>query len=337
MKKLLGINLSHSRFRRFGVVTIASVYLLILVGGIVRSTGSGMGCPDWPKCFGMWVPPTDVTQLPENYKEVFKVAGKEIADFNVFHTWTEYINRLIGALIGLFILVTALFSLSFWRSDRLITVLSIFTFLAVGFQGWLGSVVVATDLKPFLITLHMLMALFIVSILIYTIVRSFTHVLPVPDQPAPSLLTKLLLGCMALTLLQVVLGTQVREGIDVVARAFEGQQRELWLDEVGAMFYVHRSFSILVLILHVAFAYLLYQNFRSSSLYMRWGVGLMAVLLLEIASGIVMAYFAIPKSMQPVHLLLGTLSFGVQFVLLMLLNYKKTLATQPKAKQTVMN
>ncbi|UZR93683.1 COX15/CtaA family protein [Chondrinema litorale] len=322
---------SEKRFRNFGVITIVSVYVLILVGGIVRATGSGMGCPDWPKCFGQWVPPTNEAELPENYKEVFKVAGKEIADFNVIHTWTEYVNRLVGSLIGVFILVTCILSISFYKKDKLITVLSFITFLIVLFQGWLGSVVVSTNLKPILITLHMLLAQVIVGILLFVIFRSFGNVLSLKKLPEVTFkkVQFTLLICIALSVIQLMLGTQVREGVDVVAKSFDYQQRNLWLEEIGAVFYTHRSFSLLVLAVHAYFFFMLFKSKENvPSDTVKWAYFLGAILLTEILSGIGMAYFSIPNWLQPVHLLLGSLALGVQFILLLFINFEKFLKKQ---------
>ena len=83
-----------------------------------------MGCPDWPRCFGQWVPPTDVDQLPGNYKEIFKVGVHQIADFNVFKTWIEYINRLLGVLVGISVFATFMYSIRFFQKERRLFILS---------------------------------------------------------------------------------------------------------------------------------------------------------------------------------------------------------------------
>jgi heme a synthase len=345
---MINKSFSSKRFRNIGVLTIASVYFLILVGGIVRSTGSGMGCPDWPKCFGSWVPPTNINQLPDNYLEVYrdkrieknkKVAGylnklgfEEISTqllqhptayietaFNVQKTWIEYVNRLVGVLIGIFIFLTLLFSFSYLWQDRAIVYLSILSFLLVIFQGWLGSLVVSTNLLPVMVTIHMALALLMVAILIYAIARSQVNVLQERLFTFSRTIYFLTWLVVVLTFGQTLLGTQVREMIDQIAFNFNYQNREQWISQLDLSFYIHRSFSSVVLFLNL---YLAYKLFRlKDGLINRLLLTLIGLLVIEILFGVIMVDWAIPAFLQPLHLLTATLIFGVQFYILIIYQY----------------
>jgi cytochrome c oxidase assembly protein subunit 15 len=253
----------QNRFRRFGILTIAAVFFLIFVGGLVRSTGSGMGCPDWPKCFGQWIPPSDISELPSDYKTKFAVAGKEIADFDAFKTWTEYYNRLIGVVIGLFVFLTVIFALPYLKSSKpYIFWLSFLAFILVGFQGWIGSKVVSSDLATYMITIHMFIALVIVGLLIYTITASqdFT----INQAKTDTLLPTLLWLMMLVMIVQIISGTQVREEVDEVAKRIDN--RNLWLEEMDWLFYMHRSWSLLNMGLAI------FINRRFSKLFERYSI-----------------------------------------------------------------
>ncbi len=303
-------------FRRWSLITVVSVYLLILVGGLVRASGSGMGCPDWPKCFGQWVPPTAEDQLPANYQEIYADHGYGEERFNVVKTWTEYVNRLIGVLIGIFIFGTWIAA---WRAfgggvDRVIVWCSFAAFLLVGFQGWLGSVVVATNLLPWLVTAHMLLALVIVGLLIYAMARSQASLIA-PDAVAPSSTLGLLFAvCLLLSAVQIGLGTQIREAVDLLLEA--AVPRAEWVAELGFGLSFHRTFSLLVLAANVALVHQLRRARRSASPLDRLGVALLAVLVAEIVVGALMYYLAVPPALQPAHLLLAAVSAGVQLGML---------------------
>lgn len=344
------ISRNNKFFRSVGIITIAAVYFLILVGGIVRSTGSGMGCPDWPKCFGQWIPPTDVSELPEDYKDVYAEKRRQKntklakylnyfgfqelanritqdtsmykeADFNAFKTWVEYLNRLLGAIIGLLVLATLVASVSYIRTDPLIFYGSLSVLIITLFQAWIGSIVVSTNLLQGMITLHMLLAVLIVFLLIYVVTRSRQVGARFTSVRNRQLLTFLLAGAILVSMMQIVLGTQVRENIDMVARNFEGLYREQWIGELGTSFYIHRSFSLFILALNIYILYLLRKNILPSQrlIYksMNW---LLACIIIAIASGAGMAYFAIPAFLQPIHLLLSVLIAGIQFFVILMLN-----------------
>lgn len=341
------------RFIRLGIVTIFAVYLLILVGGIVRSTGSGMGCPDWPKCFGSWVPPTEVNDLPDNYKDVyanqraaknerfsgyldfmgFSETADQIrndktilieADFNATKTWIEYLNRLLGAVIGILIFATFISSLYYRKFRRQVTIYAFLSFALVVFQGWIGSVVVSTNLLPWLITIHMLLAFLLLAILIMAVYKAVPKFRLYRGENLISLKIVLIL-CILTLIVQVALGTQVREAIDEIATAFNFSSRDLWIGELGFTFFFHRSFSLLILGLHSLLVFLVIKKAREDVL-MRGGVLfyllviLIGSLAVEIGSGVVMAYFAIPSFAQPIHLLLSSVIFGVLFLLFLTLD-----------------
>src|SRR5436190_693985 len=166
------MNKGYARFQTLGIVSIVAVYLLILAGGVVRSTGSGMGCPDWPRCFGKIIPPTKESELPPDYQERYKDHGYGNAKFNVVKTWIEYINRLLGAIIGL--LALSLFALSFAykNKDNKVIKLSGIALLLVIVEGVIGKYVVSTNLKPVMVSVHMWGSIIIILLLIYTICRT---------------------------------------------------------------------------------------------------------------------------------------------------------------------
>ncbi len=305
----------QNRFRRFGILTIAAVFFLIFVGGLVRSTGSGMGCPDWPKCFGHLVPPTDVSQLPDDYKTKFAVAGKEIADFDVYKTWTEYINRLIGVVIGFLILLTVIFAFPYLKSNnKKIFWLSFLAFILVGYQGWIGSKVVSSDLSVYMITIHMLLALVIVALLIYTVTASQDFVIHQYQTYKP--LKTLVLFTLLISLVQTVSGTQVREMVDEVAKRFD--DRNIWVDQLGLLFKAHRSWSLLNLGMSAFLMYKFKNLFDRHSLLYKASLALLLLMSTQALTGAVLANLGFPAQFQSIHLTLGSLTAGLQIFIAIL-------------------
>ncbi len=335
---------SKSRFQKVNLITIISLFVLILAGGIVRSSGSGMGCPDWPKCFGRYVPPVSVAELPKNYKQAY-IAGrlaknqrfaktldifgysalaKRIREdksilvpeeFNPVKTWTEYINRLIGAISGLFLLLTALLSFNYRHQNKLIPILSVFNVILVGFQAWLGSVVVSTNLVALIVTIHMMLALAILAISISTY-----HLAKVYEKHrltiSPITHVVMLLSIL-ITVLQITFGTEVREKIDSVASHLQGGYREHWISNAGAIFTQHRDVAILVLLANLVLFLLIRHGFTRHSVQQQVMSFIFLMIMLQIVTGILLSYQALPPVAQALHIILATLVFGSQFYLML--------------------
>jgi heme a synthase len=310
-------------FRRLAILTVCAVYFLILVGGIVRASGAGMGCPDWPTCFGRWIPPTEESQLPADYHQRYAI-GYQNTQFNPVKTWTEYLNRLTGVSIGILIFLTAWRSRIYLQDDKAVCYLSVVVFVLVGFQGWLGSAVVASNLKPVIITMHMLLALLIVALLIYVLARSQKAFLYDPNiSQLPENFRKILLAAMLMTLLQVVMGTQVREAVDLIANEHAYIDRQYWRDDFPIIFYVHRSFSSVILFTNGWLCWKVFNTFDKAALIFRVSLLLIALVVFGIIAGISLDRLGMPAVAQPIHLLMANLIFGTQFFLFICLDYSK--------------
>lgn len=334
------------RLHSFTVFTLILVYLVIAAGAVVRMTGSGMGCPDWPKCFGYLIPPTERTQLDwkpqqEYHKgeviiveEALRLAKvnfissttydetnwepytkHDYAEFNPYHTWIEYINRLLGALSGLAVLLLFVSSLSHWRTNKKIPLFALLTLLGIGFQAWLGKTVVDSNLLPLKITIHMSMALllvaFIVLILFWSPRKKKTF-------SVPKKVKYLAVFALGLTLIQIGMGTQVRQFIDIQMHQWNLSNAAVWLQQPPLLFYLHRSSSLFVLGVHV----FLFTFFFKKKIFPKSLQFVFLLIGLEILTGIVMYYGNFPFSSQPLHLLFASLLFGAQTYFLLTLNYK---------------
>ncbi|QEM13988.1 COX15/CtaA family protein [Mucilaginibacter rubeus] len=335
---------AKNRFQKINITTIVLLFVLILAGGVVRSSGSGMGCPDWPKCFGRYIPPTDISDLPKDYKQKYVAKrleknqrfaktldvfgysdlAKRIRedrsilvpeDFNAGKTWTEYINRLVGALSGFFLLLSVVFSFSYWKTDKRIAILSIFNLVLVGFQAWLGSIVVSTNLVAWIVTVHMLLALAILAICIYTY-----HVAKISGKKTAGstpLIYIITLTAVFVSILQIAFGTEVREKIDAVANHFQGGYRKDWITNAGEIFQHHRDIAILVLVLNVALFVLIRKGFNRHSIQQQLMSFTFLMITLQIVTGILLSYLALPPVAQAAHIVLASLIFGAQFYLLL--------------------
>jgi heme A synthase len=139
-----------SGLRTLAVLASAITLLLIAVGGLVRATGSGLGCPGWPKCFGRWVPPLE------------------------YHAVIEYSHRLTAFLDVVAIGALAMVA---WRRYRHVSRVfwpSVAAFGLVILQAVLGAVVVRGELKALLVSAHFATAMILVGTLVYAAVASFT-------------------------------------------------------------------------------------------------------------------------------------------------------------------
>jgi cytochrome c oxidase assembly protein subunit 15 len=167
---------------------------------------------------------------------------------------------------------------------------------------------VSTNLLPGMITFHMALAALLIGVLLYLLYISSDRQIPVANNALIKRIKLVLLATIVLFSIQVAIGSQVREAIDVVAMLYE---RRLWIDNLENIFYLHRTYSLFLLMLCGYLVVLLRQS--ENPQLIQFSSLLMLFLVFEIVLGIVMASYAVPAWAQPLHLLFGLLILGVQY------------------------
>jgi cytochrome c oxidase assembly protein subunit 15 len=304
------------KFKRFAFAATVATYFQIFVGGLVRISGAGLGCPDWPTCFGRWFPPTDVTQLPPDI---------DPAQFNFVLAWIEYVNRLIGMIVGLLIAITAIWALTRMIRYPRIWIPSALAAILVAHLGWQGGQMIEAELDPIMVSIHMGLAFVIACLMVYTTQQAYfaQHGLTPSAGISLSGLRLWVFVLIAISVLQVVLGTSVRAAFEFVALKFPFSPQSTWLSDVRSITNIHTVLGIVVTIAAWVVGARIIRQLSSDSAVVRqitWAVIILATG--QALLGVILVMAGWPDLLQIYHLLLSSLFIGILILLLSALRYE---------------
>ena len=142
--------------------TAISVFLLVIIGGVVRVTESGLGCPDWPLCYGKVLPPLEYTAI------------------------IEYTHRFVASVIvGPLVLAPAIVGLLRYRNDRWVWIPAAISVPLLIVQGLLGGITVLTHLPGEIVALHLGTAEALLAVCLFLMVASYrTPIMRIDATPA---------------------------------------------------------------------------------------------------------------------------------------------------------
>ena len=290
-------------FRNFAFVSTIVSYLLIFTGGLVRVSGAGLGCPDWPRCFGRWLPPLNVNQLP---------ADVDPTTFNFALAWIEYLNRLFGMLLGLLVVVTAILAIIHYRRVMRILLPTLLAGLCVAFAGWQGGRVVMSHLEPLSVSFHLMVALAVVTLLTYVTQQAHYLDRGMAASSGDKDKTHIWIALLWLvTIIQILLGTHVRASLERLALEFPLDSDLALIARSGAVKYIHMTFGILTAIMTFQVAHQVLRLGGRALPLMRAAVWfVMSLMVVQLLLGAGLLAIGIPPLLQVFHLWLAALLIG---------------------------
>lgn len=296
-------------FRRFALLSTIGTYIVIFAGGLVRVSGAGLGCPDWPKCFGGWIPPLSAADLPATINPT---------TFNFTLAWIEYLNRLSGMILGLLIATTAVLAIVHYRRTPRIVFPSIGAVLLVAFQGWQGGQVVLSELHSLTVSIHLVIALVIVSLLIYVAQQAFyleeADIVAATSYPSAVSATAAMLW--VLTVVQMVIGANVRAEIEALIVSSPLATDHELLALVSGIKYAHVFLGVVVAAIAFAIGIMVYRTTPQPDPIVRlsvWSMILLVAVQMSLGTGLIAV--ALPPLLQLFHVWVASLFIGILLML----------------------
>ncbi len=282
-----------TRFQKLTVATTASTVALVAVGGLVRATGSGLGCPGWPTCFGRLIPPLE------------------------HHAVIEYSHRLLATVVVVLVGVQALVAWRRYRPVRQIVRPALAAVVLVLFQAALGGIVVKGELEATLVTAHFATAMALLAVLTSITANSFYEA--TPQESGSSLganpaFARLAVWTAAATFVLLLAGAYVRaEDAGLTFRDWPLMDGRLvpTLGGAATLMFMHRALAAAVLLLVVWLA------IRARTMANRSGVlvELSTIALVLYAAQVLIGAANVWSGLRPIavtaHVMVSALIWGV--------------------------
>lgn len=314
-------------FQKLATGALVSVLILIFVGAIVRVSGSGMGCPDWPMCWGRMIPPTAVEQvdfdkLPiERFRAKAERMGRDPsaiteeslrAEFNPRHVWTEFVNRLFSLPVGFFSLALCVAAFGQWRRRPSVFVLSFLSLGIVLLNAWMGARVVYSGLQPGVLTAHLALAMALVGLLVFCAWRGTPTPWRIIIRGGKLTQARWAVGLLlVVVVVEGIIGAQVREMTDAMAKFHDNAPRETWMAELEGdwKYLAHRTLAWGVLGVSL-WAWLLSRRHRVGGPGpVEWTV--LGIVLIQMVLGLIMSQIRIFEWVQVAHVGLAAVMLAV--------------------------
>lgn len=304
-------------FRTLSIISVLVTYLLIFLGGLARICGSDMGCPDWPDCICQLLPPNNVDLLAAKFDPIM---------VNFTLVWIEYLNRLVSITLGLIVAVLAIWAIIRFIKNLKILIPSVTAALLLALQAWQGNQITTSPMEPLMVSVHLILAFIIVSLLIN--VSQQSYYIDNPDTEKNSVYSNKaqawLIVIWVFSIIQIILGTQLRAAMELAIKHHQLLLDQAMISNVGAVKYVHPLFGILTsFFIIIITRRLMSPDSKPSSLVRRSSKTLQGLTIIQLIIGMIIVLTDLPQIARLMHLCVTGLMIGLILIIYTALSHNR--------------